>query len=141
LEAIMPNLSIKDVPDALAEKLRQRAARNHRSLQGELLAMLEASTKGQNEGQNTLLAQEPLPVRYAAEPGRSAIAGAPDDLLAQLEAIAVANRRGDSTATDRSQRQQRLREIAAGANSGFSAAARLTREDAHDRALLRRLGV
>lgn len=37
----MPNLSIKDVPDAWAEALRQRAARNHRSLQGELMAIIE----------------------------------------------------------------------------------------------------
>lgn len=37
----MSNLSIKDVPEAWAEALRQRAARNHRSLQGELMAILE----------------------------------------------------------------------------------------------------
>lgn len=37
----MPNLSVKDVPEALAERLRQRAARNHRSLQGELMAIIE----------------------------------------------------------------------------------------------------
>jgi plasmid stability protein len=35
------NLSIKNVPDALADKLRARAERNHRSLQGELMAILE----------------------------------------------------------------------------------------------------
>lgn len=35
------NLSIKDVPDALADYLRQRAARHHRSLQGELMAIIE----------------------------------------------------------------------------------------------------
>jgi plasmid stability protein len=35
------NLSIKDVPDDLAERLRARAARNHRSLQGELMAIVE----------------------------------------------------------------------------------------------------
>ncbi|MFN2383499.1 MAG: Arc family DNA-binding protein [Gemmatimonadota bacterium] len=35
------NLSIKNVPDELAERLRQRAATRHRSLQGELLAILE----------------------------------------------------------------------------------------------------
>ena len=34
-------LSIKNVPDALASRLRKRAAANHRSLQGELLAILE----------------------------------------------------------------------------------------------------
>ena len=37
----MSNLSIKDVPEAWAESLRQRAARNHRSLQGELMALIE----------------------------------------------------------------------------------------------------
>ena len=37
----MPHLSIKDVPDDWANALRQRAARNHRSLQGELMALLE----------------------------------------------------------------------------------------------------
>jgi plasmid stability protein len=36
-------LTIKQVPDRLAEKLRLRAAANHRSLQGELTAILEAA--------------------------------------------------------------------------------------------------
>ena len=35
------NLSIKNVPDQLAEMLRQRAVVHHRSLQGELMAILE----------------------------------------------------------------------------------------------------
>jgi antitoxin FitA len=35
------NLSIKNVPEDLANRLRQRAARHHRSLQGELIAILE----------------------------------------------------------------------------------------------------
>lgn len=35
------NLSIKEVPDALADRLRERAERNHRSLQGELMAIIE----------------------------------------------------------------------------------------------------
>lgn len=34
-------LSIKDVSDELAEALRERARRNHRSIQGELTAILE----------------------------------------------------------------------------------------------------
>jgi plasmid stability protein len=38
----MPNLSIKNVPDELVEKLRERAARHHRSIQGELMALLSA---------------------------------------------------------------------------------------------------
>ena len=35
------SLSIKNVPDDIAQRLRERAKRNHRSLQGELLAILE----------------------------------------------------------------------------------------------------
>jgi len=35
------NLSIKNVPDHLGDLLRERAAKNHRSMQGELLAILE----------------------------------------------------------------------------------------------------
>jgi plasmid stability protein len=35
------NLSIKNVPDGLAERLRERAERNRRSLQKELLVILE----------------------------------------------------------------------------------------------------
>ncbi len=34
-------LSIKDVSDDLADALRERAKRNHRSIQGELMAILE----------------------------------------------------------------------------------------------------
>jgi antitoxin FitA len=36
-------LSVKNVPKDLARRLRARAARNHRSLQGELLAVLTAA--------------------------------------------------------------------------------------------------
>jgi plasmid stability protein len=39
----MPSLSIKDVPESLTEALRQRAARNHRSLQGELMCIIESA--------------------------------------------------------------------------------------------------
>jgi plasmid stability protein len=35
------NLSIKNAPDEIVDKLRKRAQRNHRSLQGELMAILE----------------------------------------------------------------------------------------------------
>jgi plasmid stability protein len=37
------SLSVKNVPDEVAESLRKRAGRHHRSLQGELLAILEAA--------------------------------------------------------------------------------------------------
>lgn len=41
----MPNLSIKGVPEEIAEALRQRAARNHRSLQGELMAIIQQAAQ------------------------------------------------------------------------------------------------
>ena len=37
------SLSIKDVPDDLARALRKRAEQNHRSIQGELMHILEAA--------------------------------------------------------------------------------------------------
>ena len=38
------NLSVKNVPDEIVERLRKRAKRNYRSLQGELMAILEEAT-------------------------------------------------------------------------------------------------
>jgi antitoxin FitA len=38
-------LSIKNVSDDVAQRLKQRAARNHRSLQGELLAIIEDAAR------------------------------------------------------------------------------------------------
>lgn len=38
-------LSIKHVPDEIAEGLRRRAKRNQRSLQGELLALVEEAVR------------------------------------------------------------------------------------------------
>jgi antitoxin FitA len=35
------NLSIKNAPDEVVQRLRERARRHHRSLQGELMAILE----------------------------------------------------------------------------------------------------
>ena len=48
------NLSIKNVPDTLAEALRTRAECNHRSLQGELMSILEQAT-GQQAAQSRVV--------------------------------------------------------------------------------------
>jgi antitoxin FitA len=40
------DLSIKGVPEQQVERLRQRAKANHRSLQGELRALIEQATQG-----------------------------------------------------------------------------------------------
>ncbi|MGD1035983.1 MAG: Arc family DNA-binding protein [Roseiarcus sp.] len=39
------NLSIKNAPDHVVERLRRRAERHRRSLQGELLAIIEAAAQ------------------------------------------------------------------------------------------------
>ena len=54
------NLSIKSVPDDLATRLRERAERNHRSLQGELMAIIEAAI---HSGPLAPQASAPLPIR------------------------------------------------------------------------------
>ena len=100
------NLSVKNVSEALAAKLRERAERNHRSLQGELMAILEAAASDPQVGRaNTAGAA------YDAGPTTRAA----DSLLDRLMAIA-----GDR---------------------GIDTTKRLTREQAHDRKLLRKLGV
>jgi plasmid stability protein len=71
------NLSIKGVPEALAARLRERAERNHRSLQGELMALIE---------------------RAAAEPGEPG-AAAPAQLSTSRphEYASTVERRGTKT--------------------------------------------
>ena len=39
------NLSIKNAPDDIVNRLRARAERHHRSLQGELMAILEEAVR------------------------------------------------------------------------------------------------
>jgi len=43
------NLSIKEVPDTLAHRLRARAERHHRSFQRELMAIIEQAVKDELE--------------------------------------------------------------------------------------------
>ena len=64
-------LTIKQVPDRVADKLRLRAAASHRSLQGELMAILEeAVLRGSPQ------AREPEPPPYAAKPTGKALSKA-----------------------------------------------------------------
>lgn len=99
------NLSVKNVPEALAAKLRERAERNHRSLQGELMAILEIAVSEPQVGR-------------ANGPGSAyEVGSAPrtDGLIERLTAIA--------------------------GGRGIDTTKRLTREQAHDRKLLRKSGV
>lgn len=71
------NLSIKNVPDVLAEKLRERAERNHRSLQGELMAILESAASDPNVGRAN--AGGP---RYDLDPAAAPAGGLVERLMA-----------------------------------------------------------
>jgi plasmid stability protein len=94
------NLSVKNVPEALAAKLRARAERNHRSLQGELMAILETA------------ATEPR-VERASAMGAAYGAGLPvdaaDTLLDRLTAIAGGRGIDTTTRLTREQAHDRKR--------------------------------
>jgi plasmid stability protein len=115
------SLSIKDVPEALAERLRARATRNHRSLQRELMAIIEAaSAEPAAPSSGALVVTSPTPVYEVAATLRRAPKGmagqataSADNLLAELDAIVAGTRWGSAPA--------------------------LTREQAHDRRLQREL--
>lgn len=103
------SLSIKDVPDALAERLRERAARHHRSLQRELMALVEAAVKDAS-----LSAREPegrYPVPAAARvPVTTPVAqptGAADELLSELDAIVAGSHWGSAPLLSREQLHDR----------------------------------
>ena len=53
-KAVILNLSIKRVPEDVVERLRERARLNHRSLQGELMSILEESVRPSTLNANDL---------------------------------------------------------------------------------------
>jgi plasmid stability protein len=64
----MTNLSIKNAPEEVVARLRERARRHHRSLQGELLAIIEAAAReGQANASGVLAAVRGLGLRTPAE--------------------------------------------------------------------------
>ena len=45
----MPALNIRNLDDALLDQLKRRAAQHHRSVQGEVTAILQAAVRGRGE--------------------------------------------------------------------------------------------
>ena len=70
------SLSIKNVPDELADRLRKRAASSHRSLQGELMAILEEAVSG----------RQPLSVNEVRERIREIGLESPDEAAEMIRA-------------------------------------------------------
>ena len=67
------NFSVKNVPDEVAERLRERARRNHRSLQGELLTILEDA-----------VARTPLTLQEVRENAKALGLQTPDEAAATI---------------------------------------------------------
>lgn len=82
------DLSIKRVPDDLAERLRRRAARHHRSLQGELLAILEERVAIEERA-------EPLTLMQALDLARADGLSTPDEAVEFIRADRDDSRRGE----------------------------------------------
>ena len=84
------NLSIKDVPDDVAARLRERALRNHRSLQGELMAIVEQAAASPVAASSALTGrgQAVSPVNSAAGMDRTSGWKSVEQLLAERRASA-----------------------------------------------------
>jgi len=118
LEVIMPvSLSIKNVSEALAARLRERAARNHRSLQRELMAIAEAAVAPANDAPRQAVMPPAIaawtPDSLPASANLNAAAATRDDLLAELDAIVADSRWGGAPLLSREQSNDRrlMREL------------------------------
>lgn len=95
-------LTIKQVPDELAARLRALAARNHRSIQGELMHTLETLLAA--EGGQISTQQPEAGTNLRAKP---TLVKAPDDLLAKLDRIVAGTHWGDAPLLSREQANDR----------------------------------
>ena len=102
------SLSIKAVPDALVERLRSRAAGNHRSLQRELMAIVEAAVQPEPRTAVRAVAaplQSAAPLRVTeSEPAwQPVVTSAGDGLLEELDTIVSGSRFGEAPLLSREQ--------------------------------------
>ena len=93
----MPNLSIKDVPEPLAEALRLRAALNHRSLQGELMAIIAQAA---GLGVEPVGVPAPAGLRHAAAGGVRLGRKTIEEVVLEMQALGVQPVDGQPLAVD-----------------------------------------
>lgn len=93
-------LTIKQVPDELAARLRTLAARHHRSLQGELMYTLETLAAAD------VAVSAPSPVPALSVPD-APHPGAEDTLLAELDALVAGSHWGEAPFLGRDQANDR----------------------------------
>lgn len=92
-------LTIKNVPDELAEQLRRLAASHHRSLQGELMAIVEAVASNHDPDTRHQDFQSAVVASLQTAPA--------DTLLDQLDAIVMGSEWGHAPILSRSQAHDR----------------------------------
>ncbi|HEX3674484.1 MAG TPA: Arc family DNA-binding protein [Rhizomicrobium sp.] len=73
------NLSIRNVPDDVADRLRARAKQNHRSLQGELMEMVKGLI-----GKPPTQSERKLSIREIGEWVRSTGVGTPSESVKMI---------------------------------------------------------
>lgn len=98
-------LTIKQVPDRVADKLRVRAAVSHRSLQGELMAILEEAVM-----QTAPQARQTDPPAYMAKPASSKAVPAHGKRMTLAEAWERARRLGPSSKSESAAIVRKLRD-------------------------------
>lgn len=109
------SLSIKGVPVALVEALKRRAARNQRSLQGELMRLVEGAAAGEASGGGFRVRDASADMLDAAQrrfgagaDGVGGVAAASEPtLLAALDAIVEGSRLGEAPLLTREQAHDR----------------------------------
>src|SRR5574340_374740 len=104
-------LTIKNVPDKLAEHLRAIAAAHHRSLQGELMAIIESVGRLHEAGKVNAAFQNALAESHGKETSPALTRGgseaSSDDLLEKLDAIVAGSQWGEAPVLTRAQANDR----------------------------------
>lgn len=85
----MPNLTVRDIPESVYERLRERAAANRRSLSAEIVTLLETTLVPTRHHPDALIAE--------ARTFQADLPGVLPDLIAEGKR---AGRRYDDTAGD-----------------------------------------
>jgi plasmid stability protein len=94
------NLSIKNVPDEIVDRLKARANANHRSLQGEMMAILEGIA-GERQGM-----EEPRMMFRNERPAKPAGKLTVDEIVAKVEKLGL-TRRDEAASLVREDRDSR----------------------------------
>jgi len=91
LESHVPiNLSIKNAPDDVVARLKERAARHHRSLRGELLTILEEAVRPpQGLSPEQVLAEVDELLAILEEAARPPQGLSPEQVLAEVDRLGL----------------------------------------------------